>query len=1144
MKKHLRRLLSLLLCFLILLPAGWAKAAPTVTESASPATKAGSAPTEIPSKLSRFALYNNGRTFPGEADGVITTSAGALKLLALEEERKTVEKTYGDLYNADNYSVYGNSYTKANFSAVFEESKITTGNIQSKLRLKDTSGVSDFHMGFTVQKITANALYAGASFRLQDDDFRSAPFGTRGYMVFLNSAKDSTDVTITLRRYTTATAQSVLSSQKAVSLLSAPLGAVKTELTVKGTLLTVTICDAANPESSYTAEFNLRPDSNEYYSEGSIAFVSNGDHAFTDISLTAVTEALEEAEKPVYGLMEKNNYTVHGNQSTLDNFGVAFGGDVLSTAGQSKIMLNHLTDIEDFEARFSLTKTNGNVLYGGIAFHVQNGGFTAGTFGGPGYLLFAQKSSADSMDVTLNLRNYLTADSYVQTTVAEIEGLLAAPTDGVTFQVKVVGDKLTVTLADAVDQTRVSEEYQVSLRSQGAKAGNYTGGSIAFVSNGSHAYSDISLTQIKKDRPYIQVENFTATADFTLRDYTTIQQGIVFYVQQAAHRSPGLSGYALNLIRTTSSADHELTAQLVLYGTNSSGAQMVNLGAIKTQPMANLLTSVNGGGETVRLTMTVIRGMLTFRVTNLSNEKVSQEYTIDLAAATNQGYTGYYESGSIGYFTNVSGTKLSGLTVTKLHDCKVSFDEYTGGKAENDGVYSYHETVTVKATADNDYYFVGWYNGNDLVSIDAEYSFVIEEDMVLTPVFASLPIRYAGISKDGGFIALKLDSIDGVESTGFQITVRTETGETSAVRSTGYVEQQTAPRTPYIATAEKVYYADVDNDGKIDSGDLAALRRYLVGRDVSVNMAAANVNEESACDVKDVVRLKMIFGGNQVNLDGLFNAGCLDEDYIYPFAVGDLLSGNGKAYVELVPYAVVEGQAAYGAARYLTCENGAVVHVSGSANHTPFGSIRIACIGDSITKGIGASNWQTGDYSMAYPQQMGRLLGDGYTVENYGIGSSYVCYYEGRDAKLWYPNTREYADSNTSDPDIVIIKLGTNDARAMTGEERAQMWETQFEELIRNYQNLESHPQVYVVSCLTMQLYNEDLETNLKTYILPRQKKVAENMGCVYLDAYTDLYEYFISGQGFAADKLHPNDAGYAKMAEYISGKMNFDIYY
>ena len=48
--------------------------------------------------------------------------------------------------------------------------------------------------------------------------------------------------------------------------------------------------------------------------------------------------------------------------------------------------------------------------------------------------------------------------------------------------------------------------------------------------------------------------------------------------------------------------------------------------------------------------------------------------------------------------------------------------------------------------------------------------------------------------------------------------------------------------------------------------------------------------------------------------------------------------------------------------------------------------INVLCIGDSITFGTGSSDPET----KSYPVQLQAQLGDGYTVEKYGVGSCAV----------------------------------------------------------------------------------------------------------------------------------------------------------
>ena len=89
--------------------------------------------------------------------------------------------------------------------------------------------------------------------------------------------------------------------------------------------------------------------------------------------------------------------------------------------------------------------------------------------------------------------------------------------------------------------------------------------------------------------------------------------------------------------------------------------------------------------------------------------------------------------------------------------------------------------------------------------------------------------------------------------------------------------------------------------------------------------------------------------------------------------------------------------------------------VSRNADHT----IVVSCVGDSITKGSGASNVNI----TAYPAVLQRLLAKRFRVHNFGVGGTTIL----QKSSFPYWSTVAYQESLTIKPDIVIAMWGTND---------------------------------------------------------------------------------------------------------------------
>ena len=84
-------------------------------------------------------------------------------------------------------------------------------------------------------------------------------------------------------------------------------------------------------------------------------------------------------------------------------------------------------------------------------------------------------------------------------------------------------------------------------------------------------------------------------------------------------------------------------------------------------------------------------------------------------------------------------------------------------------------------------------------------------------------------------------------------------------------------------------------------------------------------------------------------------------------------------------------------------------------------AVRVACLGNSITDGFGIDMAS----AYGYPAMLQKKLGDGYWVRNFGVSSRTML-----NKGDWpYMNEPAWRDALDFKPEIVIIKLGTNDSK-------------------------------------------------------------------------------------------------------------------
>ena len=164
-------------------------------------------------------------------------------------------------------------------------------------------------------------------------------------------------------------------------------------------------------------------------------------------------------------------------------------------------------------------------------------------------------------------------------------------------------------------------------------------------------------------------------------------------------------------------------------------------------------------------------------------------------------------------------------------------------------------------------------------------------------------------------------------------------------------------------------------------------------------------------------------------------------------------------------------------------------------NKNPVSDV-IICFGDSLTFGTGAST------GMDYPSRLSRLLGK--PVINAGVPGNTTA-----DALQ-----RLEADVLEKNPGYVLLTLGGNDLKNRVGKATA------FSNLEAIVRSIQSAGAMVVLGGIDIPMYGRGFG---EAY-----KELAEKTGSVLIP---NVFEGIMGKSSLMSDPIHPNDAGYEKMA-------------
>lgn len=181
------------------------------------------------------------------------------------------------------------------------------------------------------------------------------------------------------------------------------------------------------------------------------------------------------------------------------------------------------------------------------------------------------------------------------------------------------------------------------------------------------------------------------------------------------------------------------------------------------------------------------------------------------------------------------------------------------------------------------------------------------------------------------------------------------------------------------------------------------------------------------------------------------------------------------------------------------------------------GTVKVACVGDSITHGSGASKGNS------YPDQLQRMLGEKFEVKNFGVSGATLLNSGDRP----YQKQKLYKEAIAFNPDVVVIMLGTNDSKPKNWAHHEE-FAGDYRELVGKFAALKSHPRIWVMlPCPVPNGGKYGITEGPVTEELPIIQGVAKELGTGLIDVHGAMAGH----PELFADNVHPKTAGATLLA-------------
>ena len=184
--------------------------------------------------------------------------------------------------------------------------------------------------------------------------------------------------------------------------------------------------------------------------------------------------------------------------------------------------------------------------------------------------------------------------------------------------------------------------------------------------------------------------------------------------------------------------------------------------------------------------------------------------------------------------------------------------------------------------------------------------------------------------------------------------------------------------------------------------------------------------------------------------------------------------------------------------------------------------VKIACVGNSITQGPGRDNPDS------YPGQLQALLGDAYSVKNFGVSGRTLL----RKGDFPYWNEPQFQEVKDFSADILVIMLGTNDSKPQNWVHKAEFRQDYLDMIAEFKKTMPVDGKVYLIIPVPVSKDNFGITASIMNN---EQRLILLEVAHETNSALIDLYSPLMDRSDLFADGVHPNKEGLGIMAKTIA---------